>query len=655
MAPSYTKESVNKLKSEVDIVDVIGRVVSLKRAGDGYKGLCPFHNEKTPSFVVSQSKQIYKCFGCSASGDVISFVEKYYNLPFSEAVEKISQEEGIPIEQVRTGRSYDVYYEANRIAGHYYCKNLFSGQNRGYSYVTNRGVSNEILKKFGIGYALPEWKGLYNHLSKHGIPKNVMLELGLIIEKSGNIYDRFRDRLMFPILDTSGHVIGFGGRALDKNATAKYLNSPESVIFHKSKGLYGFNFARDYLKEAPIIVVEGYMDVVSLHQYGVKNVCASLGTALTKEHGKFISRYTKDVILSYDGDEAGQKASIRAYNAIREGSLGFDVKVLSLPDNLDPDEYIRKFGKEEFIRQCNEASSFFEFYLKRLNSKFDIKSYEGKLSAIDQSKEFYSEIKDPLHKYAFVQELARVFEMDEGVIQEALTSFANKHNEHRHESSNLNNSFSSRSYLISNLEKNLVKLLVNDELADSTYKKLKANSFIFSSLLGQWLYSFVGEMLKRKSNMDIHALMDRLAQEDETLISQLEKIINGPSKADQQVLEDCMEFINRKQAQELIRSKEKELQIFEEQGAYEEARRLQSELLNLRKEKLVSVKAEENISNLSYNDESAIEKRSNEINSNSFSENEMKIEKKEKTSQSQEDRDYSCLVEKSQDDDYFVY
>ena len=320
MSFSFSKEAIEDLKSRIDIVDVIGRQVQLKRAGANYKGLCPFHNEKTPSFIVSPQKQIFTCFGgCGASGDVVSFVMRYYNLEFNEAVEKLAKEYGIDIvKSQRRNDDREKYYEINREAARFFYRNMTEGPNRGYSYMRRRGIEDRTIKKFGLGYAPDSWDSLYGYFKEKGTDEKLLLELGLLSQKDGRYFDKFRDRVIFPIINTAGKVIGFGGRALDDKAMPKYLNSPENRVFQKKNNLYALNSTKqDIGKAGTAIIVEGYMDAISLYQNGVRNVAASLGTALTDNQAKLINRYTKNVVLSYDADAAGQKAALRGIEVLR--------------------------------------------------------------------------------------------------------------------------------------------------------------------------------------------------------------------------------------------------------------------------------------------------------------------------------------------------
>ncbi|MBO5666783.1 MAG: DNA primase, partial [Firmicutes bacterium] len=335
---------VDEIKSRCNIVDVIGQHVALKRAGSNYKGLCPFHGEKTPSFVVSEQKQIFTCFGCGASGDVIEFTKRYYNLDFQEAVEKLANQYGIEIRKLGGGDSQkkEAMYELNRKAARFYLDAFRKNPNPALQYMFKRGLDAKTLTQFGIGFADEKWDSLYNYLISEGADVNMLMEMGLVSQSKGKYYDKFRNRVMFPIINTRGKVIGFGGRVLD-DGTPKYLNSPESSIFLKKMNLFGLNLTRqDINKKDCAILVEGYMDVISLYQAGVRNVSASLGTALTEQQAAMLKRYTKNVILCYESDSAGRAAALRGMDILR--AAGCNVKVMHVTDGKDPDEFVKKNG-----------------------------------------------------------------------------------------------------------------------------------------------------------------------------------------------------------------------------------------------------------------------------------------------------------------------
>ncbi|MGI6210985.1 MAG: DNA primase [Anaerovoracaceae bacterium] len=416
MAFSYSSASIENLKSQVNIVDVIGRVVPLKKAGSNFKGLCPFHKEKTPSFSVSEDRQYFKCFGCGAAGDVIEFEKKYYNLDFVEAVEKLADEYGIHLEKTA---GYDDtkqkrLYEINRLAARYFYRAFTQTKNPGYTYMTKRGIEPRTLKIFGIGYADGDWHSLMEYLKSKGVDEKTMLELGLISESRGKLYDKFRNRVMFPIINTSGRVIGFGGRAIRPEDNPKYLNSPENLIFHKKNNLYALNFARKAAgEEGFLILVEGYMDAISLYQSGIRNTAASLGTALTEQQARLIHRYTGNVVLSYDADNAGRKAALRGIEILNKE--GCKVRVLHVTDGKDPDEFVKKNGRDAFLELTKGALTYAEYKLDAQRQGLDMTTEEGRAEYIKRALMVIEDL-DPVEGEFYKKRLADEFGLTEEVL-----------------------------------------------------------------------------------------------------------------------------------------------------------------------------------------------------------------------------------------------
>lgn len=376
---------IDDLKMQVNIVDVVGREVELKKAGANYKGLCPFHSEKTPSFMVNEERQIFNCFGCGQKGDVIKFVQEYYKLPFMEAVEKLCGEYGITMPERRHSsqrKDYSRYYEINAKAARFFYNCLGSRNNKGLAYLRQRGLSRDTIVKFGLGYAPASGTALVEHLRSEKVTDEEMLTLGLANSGKNGLYDKFRDRVIFPIINTQDKVIGFGGRAIG-DIKPKYLNSPESEVFLKKNNLYGLNFTKSEISsEGRAIIVEGYMDVISLYQSGVRNVAASLGTALTDNQAKLLCRYSKNIVLSYDSDNAGINAALRGISVI--SNAGGKPKVLTVTDGKDPDEYIQKNGREAFLRLADEAVPATEFRLNLARRDFDLSTDMGVIAYIER-------------------------------------------------------------------------------------------------------------------------------------------------------------------------------------------------------------------------------------------------------------------------------
>ncbi|MDO4324179.1 MAG: DNA primase [Lachnospiraceae bacterium] len=379
----YSDDIVEEVRSRNDIVDVISGYVKLQRKGSSYFGLCPFHNEKSPSFSVSPSKQMYYCFGCGAGGNVFTFVMEYENYTFPEALKLLAERAGVSLpeqeysEEARKQRDLkSSVRDINKMAARYFYYLLRSPQGtKAMQYLKGRELSDETMQKFGLGYAGPYSDALYRYLKKQGISDQLLKESGLmqVNEKQG-MYDKFWNRVMFPIMDVNNKVIGFGGRVMG-DAKPKYLNSPETVIFDKSRNLYGLNFARTSKKKY-LLVCEGYMDVISMHQAGFTNAVASLGTALTSQHAALLKRYTDEVILTYDSDEAGVRAALRAIPLLK--TAGVSTKVLHMDPYKDPDEFIKALGTEAFQERIDQAENSFLFELSVLQKSYDMKDPDSK-------------------------------------------------------------------------------------------------------------------------------------------------------------------------------------------------------------------------------------------------------------------------------------
>lgn len=379
----YSDDIVEEVRSRNDIVDVISSYVKLQRKGSSYFGLCPFHNEKSPSFSVSPTKQMYYCFGCGAGGNVFTFVMEYENYTFPEALKMLADRAGISLpeqeysEEAKKQRDKKTaVLELNKTAAKYFYCMLRSPQGaRAMQYLKDRGLSDDTIKRFGLGYAGSYSDALYRYLKKQGVSDQLLKESGLmqVNEKQG-MYDKFWNRVMFPIMDVNNKVIGFGGRVMG-DGKPKYLNSPETIIFDKSRNLYGLNFARTS-KKRYLLVCEGYMDVISMHQAGFTNAVASLGTALTSQHASLLKRYTDEVILTYDSDEAGIRAALRAIPLLK--TAGISTRVLHMEPYKDPDEFIKALGTEAFQERIDRAENSFLFELSIMERSYDMKDPDGK-------------------------------------------------------------------------------------------------------------------------------------------------------------------------------------------------------------------------------------------------------------------------------------
>lgn len=580
---SFNDNITEEIKSRCNIVDVVGRVVSLKRAGSNYKGNCPFHNEKTPSFVVSENKQIFTCFGCGATGDVIEFVKKYYNLEFQEAIERLAKECGIEYKRGFGGNSRnELYYEINREAALFFHKAFTQQKNPGLTYMLNRGITPETLKKFGIGYADDKWDSLYQHFKSKNVDVKILKELGLVSESKGKIYDKFRNRVMFPIINTRGKIIGFGGRAIG-DASPKYLNSPENPIFLKKNNLYGLNLSRtDISKEDCAILVEGYMDVISLYQSGIKNVGASLGTALTENQAKLLKRYTKNIILSYDADNAGQQAALRGIDVLFKE--GCKPKVLHVTDGKDPDEFVKKRGRDAFKKLTENALGFVDYKISILKNRYNLDNYEEKVDFLKQAAQILRNL-SPVEAEVYIKKIAEEIKISENAIRLEVNggspAAAPEENNiqrqrEKEETEKIEKEINSAVMLV---EKNLLKLLITDY---EYFKIIAQYEEAFKSQYGKKIFAAAEVLYEQSEQLDLLKLQDSLNSEELLL---LQDVIDNVKLADkeEEVLQECLSKIEMQS----LKSKEKlllmQLSMADEEENQEVIRNLTEQLIQLQR------------------------------------------------------------------------
>ena len=368
------EQFLDELLSRTDIVDLVSESVRLTKKGNSYWGCCPFHSEKTPSFHVVPDRQMYKCFGCGKGGGAINYVMELENLPFKDAVAVLAQRAGMQVPEMGSApgarERREKLLTINKQAARAFHRWLHGPEGaEGLAYLQNRGLSQRTLTNFGLGFAPNAWDGLITELAGQGYDKRDLLNAGLAVSnKDGRIYDRFRNRVMFPIIDVRGNVIGFGGRVMD-DSTPKYLNSPDTPVYNKSRNLFALNIAKTS-KAGRVILTEGYMDTIALHQAGFDNAVASLGTALTEEHGQLLSRYFKEAVISYDGDEAGIKAAQRAIPILEKA--GLKVKVLRVTGAKDPDEFIKAYGRDAFAKLIDQSENQVDYRLAQIQKKYDL-------------------------------------------------------------------------------------------------------------------------------------------------------------------------------------------------------------------------------------------------------------------------------------------
>lgn len=410
----YSDDIIEEVRMKNDIVDVISQYVKLTRKGSSYFGLCPFHNEKTPSFSVTPSKQMYYCFGCGAGGNVYNFIMEYENYSFGEALSHLADRAGVELPKIEYSREAKekaeqraALLEINKLAAQYFYYQLRRESGKtAHGYLLGRGLSEETIRKFGLGYSDKYSDDLYKYLKSKGYSDDLLRESGLFnVDERRGMYDKFWNRVIFPIMDVNNRVIGFGGRVMG-DGKPKYLNSPETKIFDKSRNLYGLNVARTTRKNY-LILCEGYMDVIAMHQAGFTNAVASLGTALTSGHASLVKRYTKEVLLLYDSDGAGVRAALRAIPILREA--GVTSRVVSLKPWKDPDEFIKNEGAEAFEERLNQAMDSFMFRVHIAEQDFAMDAPQGQNQFFERCAEMLLELSDELERNLYIEAIVKEY------------------------------------------------------------------------------------------------------------------------------------------------------------------------------------------------------------------------------------------------------
>lgn len=487
----FPEEFINRVRESNDLVEVASEYMTLTRSGDRYRGLCPFHREDTPSFFISADKQLYHCFGCGAGGNIINFVMNIENLDFIDAVKLLAERAGLPIpseysrnhEETRYSLIQQIYH-INLTAAKFFVASL-SKSKKALNYLLKRGLTAEIIKQFGLGYAPEGWDNLIKHLENKGFSKDAIAKSGLVIQRKdgGGYYDRFRDRIIFPIVNARNKVIGFGGRVLGDGVGPKYLNSPETPVFNKGSSLYGLNIAKKFVDKGEIIVVEGYMDVISLHQGGIRNTVASLGTAFTSRQADLLKRYCNNVIIAFDSDAAGRSATLKGLEILQ--SAGCNVKVLELPQGKDPDEFIRMSGKEEFNKLVGNALSLMDYRIKLLERRYNLQDRQQKVAFLKECTKLLTQLTSEIEISGYIKYLSQKTGIYESAIRKEIVHMKNKglgRNRNIYGKIRHNNSAAvyTRTVKPANIEaeENLLSLMLNNSYAlESISRKLTDGDF----------------------------------------------------------------------------------------------------------------------------------------------------------------------------------
>ncbi|MEI7811601.1 MAG: DNA primase [Ignavibacteria bacterium] len=528
------EHKVEEVRSSVDIVDIISETVQLRKRGRNYIGLCPFHNEKTPSFTVSGEKQIYHCFGCHAGGNIFKFLMDYKNISFVESVQEIAKRAGITLETEETAQpekqsEMEVLYDINTFAAKFFMNNLLQNPEgeTGRNYFHKRGIKLQTQRIFGLGYALPSWDSFLNQAKQNKLDLDKTLLLGLIDKKdSGGYYDKQRDRIIFPIFSPNGRVIAFGGRVLvNSQNTAKYLNSPENPIYLKRKTLYGLFQSKDDIRRLDkVILVEGYLDLISLYQAGIKNVVASCGTALTDEQAQMLARYTKNIVVFYDADPAGVKASLRSIEILLKSD--FDVKIAELPDGEDPDSYVQKAGRQEFEEVTRHAQNFLEYQTLQFEKQGLFNDPTLQTQALRNLVHSAAMVSDELKRNLLLKSIAKKFNIRENLLENELEDALNtltpdKRAERRTHIQNATDEQTQTESIIqeneqeiSPAESELVKLLFEGEPRIIKYIFSTVTPEDFSGYINHLLAESVYEVYMNEGDLLPGALIDKIENED---------------------------------------------------------------------------------------------------------------------------------------------
>jgi DNA primase len=555
-----SEEKVSEIRDRSSILEVVSDYVTLKKTGRNHRGLCPFHSEKTPSFMVNEEKQIFHCFGCGEGGDVFTFLIKAGHYSFPQAVEELAKRYGVrlPARELSASQKKQMdkresLFEINRIASEYF-RDLLTRRREGEEgrrYLSQRGISQEVVAEHGLGYSTDRWDGLVEHLREKKVSLDLARELGLIFpKKREGWYDAFRSRILFPIFDLHQRIVGFGGRII-KEGEPKYLNSPESSIYHKGEVLYGLQVAKRYATEKDcIIVVEGYFDLLTLHQYGWRHSVATLGTALTPQHIRTLKRYTRNLITLFDADQAGVQATLRSLPLFLEEEVAG--KTVILPNGEDPDGFLRKGNLEDFTKRVEQAVPLIDFFFQRLMRTYDVKSVDGKVRIAKEGLALLGKIPDRIRRDFYTKALAERLDVKESFLYEMLPSSPKgrpKEGEDSKESS-LDRTFPKS-------EEMVVRLMVHHPEVIPTISQegvLKE----FESPILQKIAKALEDLYQRKGRLD---LPEALASFEETLKGRLcefafqESGLEGGDRG--RILQDCMQKIRgkrlKKEKGELLR------------------------------------------------------------------------------------------------------
>ena len=582
----YSEEILNEIRQSNDIVDVISQYVHLKRSGRNFFGLCPFHNEKSPSFSVSPDKQIFHCFGCGVGGNVITFVSQIEGLNFVETVQMLAERANIQLPTLQnngdTQREIlkDKVYKVNEFTAEYYHQNLYKPQAKmAQEYVKKRQLTNETLKSFRIGFS-GKFDELYQELKKQGFQEQEILESGLVNKNErGQYIDRYRNRLMFPICDARGRVIAFGGRVLD-DSKPKYINSPENVVYSKGRHLFGLNVAKkgDTKK---LLIVEGYMDVISLHQRGITNVVAPLGTALTEQQGWLLRKNSEQIILSFDSDDAGIKAKLRAIDILQ--NMGCDLRVIQLEGAKDPDEYILKYGNIRFQNAVDKAFSVVEFKVKILKKELNLDNTNDKIKFLNEIAKLISKVDNTMEREVYIEKIAKEYDISKEAIYAEVNKLTYKNDKSEKILEKVKPVITHKKVetkevpqAIKRRENTIISILLSGDLSIFEIIKQNIKPEDFQDKINHEIAKKLYEEFE-KGNSNINGIIDTLEQEQQnqiTMIMAEDYEIEDLEKA----IDDIIQAYKR---DKLNNRKLEILELLEQTSNNEEKKELEKELSNI--------------------------------------------------------------------------
>lgn len=571
-------EKITEIQSAIDIFDVVSDYVPLNQKGKNFIGLCPFHQEKTPSFSVSVEKQIYKCFGCGEGGTVFNFLMKLEGLSFGEAVETLAKKTNIRIDKFHAkekNSGNDVLYETNKYAVNFFSemlRNTDSGK-QSVNYLSDRSINDGSIIKFKLGYSPNRWDSLVNKSTGWGLSTQTFEKAGLVIKKdAGRFYDRFRNRLMFPIFDLQNRPLGFGARTLD-GTLPKYLNSPETPIFDKSKILYGINLAKTaIMKTRKVLIMEGYTDVIMAHQCGIDWSIAVLGTALTREHVRLLKRYCDKAILVFDADSAGQKSSERNLDIFIMEDL--DVGVVLLPESYDPYDFLVKRGAQKFLEQVDNAYDFFSFKIKLLGEKWDLSSVSGKASAIDEVLATAIKVPNILKRELTIKRISEEMSLDESLLRSHLARFKSLKKDQtakRDLHNKMNEAINKKDSANLKVEKTVLGIIINrNDLIEKAESDIGLSNFSDSNLrdIAERIFHVYSQKRKVELSDIFPVLSDTKKGGDLVDIVSQQANMSGPSTTGQtqdseDVLNECIRFIRRKKSRDGLKLTKKKMLALE--------------------------------------------------------------------------------------------